>query len=149
MIILTVFWLLNEDISLELDEKQLEDWAQNLLTEKPIGGKSYINLTYHFLETFGAKIPHERWTELAGKEVRVENGYSLFSKKQAIKQALGTKRTAEAAANLLLSVGSLKTSEFLDESLLFIISTLNDLGLRQQAKNLAFQALIKKHHQTW
>ncbi|MDC3079696.1 hypothetical protein OA381_00035 [Rhodospirillaceae bacterium] len=144
-----VFWLLNENISIELDEKQLEGWAQNLLTEKPIGGKSYINLTYHVLEIFGAKIPHERWTELAGKEVRVEHGYSLFFNKRAIKQALGAKRTAEAAANLLLSVGTLKTSEFLDESLLFIISTLNDLGLKQQAKDLAFQVLIKKHHQTW
>ena len=76
--------------------------------------------------------------------MRIEHGYSLFANKQAIEQALEAKRTAEAAATLLLSAGSLKASEFLDESLLFIISTLNDLGLEQQAKGLAFQVLIKK-----
>ncbi len=144
-----VFWLLDEDGSIELDEQQLEGWAQNLLAENPLRGKNYINLTYHILETFGAKIPRARWTELAGKEVRIEHGYSLFANKQAIEQALEANRTAEAAATLLLSAGSLKASEFLDESLLFIISTLNDLGLEQQAKGLAFQVLIKKNHQIW
>ena len=144
-----VFWLLDEDRSIELDEQQLEGWAQNLLAENSLRGKNYINLTYHILKIFGAKIPHARWTELAGNEVRVEHGYSLFANKQAIEQALEAKRTAEAAATLLLSAGSLKASEFLDESLLFIISTLNDLGLEQQAKGLAFQVLIKKNHQIW
>ena len=81
--------------------------------------------------------------------MRIEHGHSLFANKQAIEQALEAKRTAEAAATLLLSAGSLKASEFLDESLLFIISTLNDLGLEQQAKGLAFQVLIKKNHQIW
>ena len=144
-----VFWLLDEDKPIELDEQQLEGWAQNLLAENPLRGRNYINLTYHILEIFGAKIPHARWTELAGKEVRIEHGFSLFANKQAIEQALEAKRTAEAAATLLLSAGSSKASEFLDESLLFIISTLNDLGLKQQAKGLAFQVLIKKNHQIW
>ena len=104
----------------KLNEQQLEGWAQNLLAESPLQGKNHINLTYHILEIFGAKIPHARWTELAGKEVRIEHGHSLFANKQAIEQALEAKRTAEAAATLLLSAGSLKASEFLDESLLFI-----------------------------
>ena len=94
-------------------------------------------------------VPHERWTELAGNEVRVEQGYSLFINKQSIEKALEKKLTAAAAATLLLSAGSLKASEFQDESLLFIISTLNDLGLKQQAKSLAFQVLIQKNHQIW
>jgi len=144
-----VLWILNEDGSVKLDKQQLKGWAQNLLNEKPLEGRHFINLTYHVLEIFGAKIPHERWTELAGKEVRVEQGYSLFINKQSIERALEKKLTAAAAATLLLSTGSLKASEFQDESLLFIISTLNDLGLKQQAKNLAFQVLIHKNHQIW
>ena len=144
-----VLWILTEDDSVELDEQQLKVWAQNLLSEKPLEGRSFLNLTYHVLEIFGAKIPHERWTEIAGNEVRIEQGYSLFINKQSIEKALEKKLTAAAAATLLQSVGSLKPSEFQDESLLFIISTLNDLGLKQQAKSLAFQVLIQKNHQMW
>ena len=33
------FWLLDEDRSIELDEQQLEGWAQNLLAENPLRGK--------------------------------------------------------------------------------------------------------------
>ena len=79
----------------------------------------------------------------------VEHGYSLFTNKQSVEQALEKKLTASAAATLLLSVGSLKASEFQDESLLFIISALNDLGLKQQAKSIAFQVLIQKNHPIW
>ncbi len=144
-----VLWLLNEDGSVKLDEQELEGWAQKLLTKKPLEGRSLINLTYHVLEVFGAKIPHERWTELTGKAVLVEHGYSLFTNKQSVEQALEKKLTASAAATLLLSVGSLKASEFQDESLLFIISALSDLGLKQQAKSMAFQVLIQKNHHIW
>ena len=79
----------------------------------------------------------------------VEHGYSLFTNKQAIERALERKRTAAAAATLLLSVGDLKASEIQDESLLFIISILNNLGLKQQAKIIAFQVLIQNNHRNW
>ena len=144
-----VLWLLNEDESVKLDEQQLDGWAQNLLTKKPFEGRSFINFVYHALEIFGAKIPYERWTELAGEGVLLEHGYSLFNNKQSVEQALEKKLTAAAAATLLLSVGNLKASEFQDESLLFIISTLSDLGLKQQAKSMAFQFLIQKNHRIW
>ena len=144
-----ILWLLNEDRSVKLDEKKLERWAQELLTKKHLEGRSFVNFTYHVLEIFGAKIPYERWNELAAKGVLVEHGYSLFTNKQAIERALERKRTAAAAATLLLSVGDLKASEIQDESLLFIISILNNLGLKQQAKIIAFQVLIQKNHHNW
>ena len=144
-----ILWLLNEDRSVKLDEKKLERWAQELLTKKNLEGRSFVNFTYHVLEIFGAKIPYERWNELAAKGVLVEHGYSLFTNKQAIERALERKRTAAAAATLLLSVGDLKASEIQDESLLFIISVLNNLGLKQQAKIIAFQVLIQKNHHNW
>ena len=144
-----ILWLLNEDRSVKLDEKKLERWAQELLTKKHLEGRSFVNFTYHVLEIFGAKIPYERWNELAAKGVLVEHGYSLFTNKQAIERALERKRTAAAAATLLLSVGDLKASEIQDESLLFIISILNNLGLKQQAKIVAFQVLIQKNHHNW
>ena len=144
-----ILWLLNEDRSVKLDEKKLERWAQELLTKNPLEGRSFVNFTYHVLEIFGAKIPYERWNELAAKGVLVEHGYSLFTNKQAIERALERKRTAAAAATLLLSVGDLKASEIQDESLLFIISILNNLGLKQQAKIIAFQVLIQKNHHNW
>ena len=144
-----ILWLLNEDRSVKLDEKKLERWAQKLLTEKHLEGRSFVNFTYHVLEIFGAKIPYERWNELAAKGVLVEHGYSLFTNKQAIERALERKRTAAAAATLLLSVGDLKASEIQDESLLFIISILNNLGLKQQAKIIAFQVLIQNNHRNW
>ena len=144
-----ILWLLNEDRSVKLDEKKLERWAQELLTKKHLEGRSFVNFTYHVLEIFGAKIPYERWNELAAKGVLVEHGYSLFTNKQAIERALERKRTAAAAATLLLSVGDLKASEIQDESLLFIISVLNNLGLKQQAKIIAFQVLIQKNHHNW
>ena len=144
-----ILWLLNEDRSVKLDEKKLERWAQELLTKKHLEGRSFVNFTYHVLEIFGAKIPYERWNELAAKGVLVEHGYSLFTNKQAIERALERKRTAAAAATLLLSVGDLKASEIQDESLLFIISILNNLGLKQQAKIIAFQVLIQNNHRNW
>ena len=144
-----ILWLLNEDRSVKLDEKKLERWAQELLTKKHLEGRSFVNFTYHVLEIFGAKIPYERWNELAAKGVLVEHGYSLFTNKQAIERALERKLTAAAAATLLLSVGDLKASEIQDESLLFIISILNNLGLKQQAKMIAFQVLIQKNHHNW
>ena len=144
-----ILWLLNEDRSVKLDEKKLERWAQELLTKKHLEGRSFVNFTYHVLEIFGAKIPYERWNELAAKGVIVEHGYSLFTNKQAIERALERKLTAAAAATLLLSVGDLKASEIQDESLLFIISILNNLGLKLQAKIIAFQVLIQKNHHNW
>ena len=144
-----ILWLLNEDRSVKLDEKKLERWAQELLTKKHLEGRRFVNFTYHVLEIFGAKIPYERWNELAAKGVLVEHGYSLFTNKQAIERALERKRTAAAAATLLLSVGDLKASEIQDESLLFIISILNNLGLKQQAKIIAFQVLIQNNHRNW
>ena len=144
-----ILWLLNEDRSVKLDEKKLERWAQELLTKKHLEGRSFVNFTYHVLEIFGAKIPHERWNELTAKGVLIEHGYSLFTNKQATERALEKKLTAAAAATLLLSVGSLKASEIQGESLLFIISTLNDLGLKQEARTIAFQVLIQKNHQIW
>ena len=84
-------WLLNEDNSVKLDKQKLASWAHELLTKKPLEGRSFVNFTYHVLEIFGAKIPHERWNELTAKGVLIEHGYSLFTNKQATERALEKK----------------------------------------------------------
>ena len=46
-------------------------------------------------------------------------------------------------------MGGLKALELQEESLLFLISTLDNLGLEQEAKNIAFQVLIQKMQGVW
>ena len=144
-----LLWLLNGDNLVAWDEEKLENWEQGLANRNSSQGRSLVNLTYYALEIFGAEISNGRWNSLSGKGVSVTNGYSIFTNTKSIEDSIENKRAAEATATLLLSMGGLKASELQEESLLFLISTLDNLGLEQEAKNIAFQVLIQKMQGVW
>ena len=144
-----LLWLLNGDNLVAWDEEKLENWEQGLANRNSPQGRSLVNLTYYVLEIFGAEISNERWNSLSGKGISVTNGYSIFTNTKSIEDAIENKRAAEATATLLLSMGGLKASELQEESLLFLISTLDNLGLEQEARNIAFQVLIQKMQGVW
>ena len=126
------------------DESLLKNWKTLILENNPIEGRGLVSLTYGLMEAVGEPIPKSTWRELIGTGLKTDSTHSIFVNKRAIQEAVREQAVGEAIAILLVSLGELKLNTLSADDLVLMVSSINSLGFNEEARRLAFEALVAK-----
>lgn len=141
--------LLRGDRLLAWDSSMLKEWKQIIFEQKPRQARDLVNLIYHFMQMVGEPIDNDTWRELAGAGTQTPPRYSIFVSKKAIESAINKNLIGEAIAILLVSFGSQPIEKMGSEDFVLAVSSINALGLNQEARQLAFEILATKLYDFW
>ncbi|MBH69584.1 MAG: hypothetical protein CMM58_14605 [Rhodospirillaceae bacterium] len=136
--------ILTGDRLIGWDEYLLKNWKQLILEKDPIEGRGLVSLAYSLMEAVGEPIPKSTWRELIGTGLKTDSTHSIFVNKRAIQEAIGEQAVGETIAILLVSLGELKLKSLAADDLILMVSSINTLGFNEEARRLAFEALIAK-----